>query len=523
MTAALSPAAVTPVLTRIWGELLGVAQVGPADNFFQLGGHSLTATRMMARVRGALRVDLPASTVFRQPTFGALAELIAAAEPRPAGGVPAGGAAAMSATQRLQWFAERSSRGQSAYTIPIVVRLAGGLDTGALTRAVRDLAVRHRVLRTRFPDRDGEPYPEVQPAAAGLPVGLVRVPAGLHPWLQGLARRPFDLATEVPLRATIGRISSTEHVLSLVVHHIAADGWSRSLILADLAALYAFHRGLAAAPAAPPQYADVAPRPAGHQTRADLDWWSHHLAGAPGRTTFRTGRPRPATLTDTGAAVDLPLAAGAAAQVRAAARAAGTTAYAVLMSALALLLGRHAGERDVVIATSVAGRDSVESERAVGCFINTIPVRVDLGGDRPVAALLRGVADATVTATEHGSVTYDQIVRRLDPPRDPAYRPLCQVMLTMHNEPLPRPAFAGLTATWIEVDNGGAKTDIFIDLQDDGDRLCGSLVYRTQLYDQTYARRLAGRYVAVVAALCRDLDRPIDTLMERLPGGEDGE
>ncbi|MEV0623400.1 condensation domain-containing protein [Nonomuraea sp. NPDC050404] len=509
-------------LLPIWAELLAVPQVEPTDDFVALGGHSVAAARLTARVRRLFGVDLPVSAVFAAGTPAGLAARIAAgartaAVPAANPALPAsaghaerpGMSPTMSPTQRLQWFAEKFSDGHSPYTIPLTLRLRGLVDPRALRRALRELVTRHQILRTTYGEQDGQPRPRIE-SADRFAVGQVRVPADrLAGWLRTQARRPFDLAAELPVRATLCRISTDHHVLSIVVHHIAADGWSRSILLDDLDALYAFHRGTGKAPPAAVQYSDVARVP---EDPADVAWWADRLRGAPSRTTFPSPAPRPATLSDAGGLVPLEIGAGLSDRVRRMAAVTGVTPYAVCMAALTALLASLSGERDVVVATSTAGRSEWEAERVVGCFINTMAIRTDSSDDPSARELSRRVQHATLAALDHSTATFDSIVRALAPLRDPAYRPLCQVMLTMHNEPGLRPRLSGLEVQWIEVDNGGAKCDVFVDLTDDGGPLRGTLVYRTQLYDAGTARRLATRYVTLLSHMADHPERPLSAL-----------
>ncbi|GLZ41923.1 condensation domain-containing protein [Actinokineospora sp. NBRC 105648] len=502
---------VTALLGRVWAELLGVDSVAPDDDFFALGGHSVTATRLTARVRKRLGVDLPVRAVFEDPTLAGLAARVASAPVVPP--TVDRPARVMSDVQRLQWFAEMFSDGHSPYTIPLTVRIRGRLDTPALRRALRDVVARHEVLRTRYPDRDGQPVPEVDPADR-FAVGMLRVTEDdLDGWLRAQARLPFRLGTELPVRATLCRLSATDHVLSLVLHHIAGDGWSRALLLDDLASLYAFHRGLGPAPATPRQYTDVVEPEA---TDSDVRWWVDHLRGAPSRTTFAGSWPRPAALTDAGDSVPLPIGPESTERVRAVATACGTTTYAVCMAALVALLSWDSGETDVVVATSVAGRAEPDAESVVGCFINTVAVRTRVGVESTARDLFGAVMRSTVDALDHPGVSFDRIVRDLGGARDPAYRPLCQVMLTMHNEPAPRPQLVDLDAQWVEVDNGGAKCDVFVDLTDDGGPLRGLLTYRTQLYDRAFAADLAARLCTLLDLMAADPDRPVAALRSLL-------
>jgi hypothetical protein len=491
------------LLVQATGDLLDRPGVRPGDHFFEIGGHSVAATRLMARVRSELRVNLPVTAVFATPVLAELAARIVDSSGTPTAppGLPKE-PASLTDAQRRQWFLQQLAADGAAYNIPLVVRVRGELDTAALRLALKDLVERHEILRTTYRTADGHPTPVVRPPDA-FTVGMVRVPAAeVDDWLVKEVRRPFDLASALPVRAVIGRVDRTDHILAMVVHHIAADGWSRSIIVDDLAALYAFHRGQGRYPDPPSvQYADV-PMPSADDVT--LDWWARRLAGAPSHTTFPADRSRPPVLTDAGRTVPVEIDAELARRIRATARASGTTVYTVLMAALQLYLARSSSVSDIVVATSVAGRELVGAEDVVGCFINTIAVRTDVSGNPDTRQLLSRVWDSTVAALEHAYASFDDVVRRLAAPRDTAWRPVFQVMLTVHNEPPIRPRLGDAEAEWIEVDNGGAKCDVFIAITEDGGPLRGSLSYRTQLFDLASAQRLAAGYTATLAEIAEE-------------------
>jgi acyl carrier protein len=500
-------------IADIWRELFGQRDIRPDDDFFDLGGHSVTATRLTARLRSRLRVDLPATAVFQARTPAELAALVDAAPELPPGPARRAASVALSAQQRQQWLLQSLAGEHPSYHIPLTMRIRGALDTSALRAALSDLVRWHEILRTRYVVRDGEPVAVLDPADR-FAVGMVRVLAGrLDTALATEVHRPFDLATQPPFRATLCRVSRQDHVLVAVVHHIAADGWSRNLILADLAARYAFHRGLGSAPEDPPvQYADVAD---GERTGAEpaaLMWWRERLTGVPAHTTFPGDRARPAELTDAGAELPLILNAELSDRVRTLAGATGTTPYTVLMAALQLLLSRHSGETDVVVATSVAGRTELAQEQAIGCFVNTIAIRTDVSGGPTVTELLDRVRIATTGALARAATPFELIVRELALPREPGWRPVFQVMLTVHNEPPVYVSLANLDTEWVETPTNTAKCDVFVAVVDDGGPLHGTLAYRSQLYNATTASRLAAEYVSVLAAFTEGEGRSIDDI-----------
>ena len=229
-------------LCALFAEVLGVARVGLDDNFFALGGHSLLATRLVSRLRALLDVELSIRSLFEAPTVAGLARCVGVAS---AAGLPLRvmerpSELALSFAQRRLWFLERLEGPSSTYTIPFAVRLRGALDRSALAGALSDLVQRHESLRTLFPDRLGVPRQAiVAPAAARIALEVTPVAAALlEQALSSAARRGFDLAVEAPLRAHLYALGEHDHVLLLLLHHIAGDGWSLAPLWRDVARFY---------------------------------------------------------------------------------------------------------------------------------------------------------------------------------------------------------------------------------------------------------------------------------------------
>ncbi|MGW4898836.1 condensation domain-containing protein, partial [Kitasatospora sp. NPDC004240] len=343
------------LLAELFAEVLGVSEVGVDDGFFDLGGHSLLATRLVARMRTVLGVEVGLRTLFEAPTVAGLAARLAeAGRARPSlAGRPRPQSVPLSFAQRRLWFLHRMEGASATYNIPLALRLSGALDRAALEQALADVSARHESLRTVFPDVDGVPCQQVLDPAEARP--RVRVTASgedeLAQRLTGAARQPFDLATEPPLRAELFALAPEEHVLLLVVHHVAGDGWSTGPLARDLAGAYAARCQDRAPDWAdlPVQYADytlwqreLLGDPADPDSRfaEQLGYWTAQLSGLPDRLPLPADRPCPAVASYRGDQLGLELTPELHAALVELARRSGASLFMVLQAGLAALYSR---------------------------------------------------------------------------------------------------------------------------------------------------------------------------------------
>ncbi len=411
-------------LGELFAQVLGIGQVGPEDSFFDLGGHSLLATRLVSRIRAVLGAELSIRTVFDHPTVASLAGLLAGAE---AARPPLTRAAVrperlpLSFAQQRLWFLEQFNGPGTAYNLPFAWRLDGDLDPAALAAALGDVVARHESLRTVFGVEGGQPYQHVIPAGqAAVPVTrYTAVPAELPAMVAAAARHEFDLAAELPIRSWLFTLPEQEqeqeqeqeheqqHVLVLLCHHIASDGWSMHVLMADLAAAYAARRERRAPGwgPLPAQYADYAlwqremlgsDTDPGSIMSRQLGYWTKALAGLPNELMLPADRPRPAEPSQRGAAIRRQLAdAGLHAELADLARAHQATVFMVLHAGLAALLSRLGAGTDIPLGSVAAGRTDEAVHDLVGFFVNTLVLRADLSGDPTFAGLLDQVREPT--------------------------------------------------------------------------------------------------------------------------------
>ncbi|MEV0378542.1 amino acid adenylation domain-containing protein [Nonomuraea sp. NPDC050643] len=510
-----APAARAPLRTpaeclvaEVWAEVLDLRRVWADDDFFVLGGHSFAATRVTGRLRERLGAPVPVRLLFEHPVLADLA----ASLPRPSSAVvarrePVDGPAPLSGAQARLWFLAQLEPESTAYNVPVALRLRGPLRAEALLGAVRDLAERHHVLRGAIDDSGAEPVLVLRPASE-VPVATRRVePSGVAAALDEQLATPFALDREPPMRAVLFAVGEQEHVLSITFHHIATDAWTKGLLLSELSALYAARLGRRPAPEPPPaQYAEVAPLP----DLADLDWWAERLRGLPPVLDLPADRPRPAVADPGGGEVELELSAELSERVRAVAAAYRATPFIVLLAGLQALLARLSASTDLAVGVPVAGRDRPETEGVVGCFLNTVVVRTDAGGDPTGRDLLTRVREDALGAFAHAAAPFDRVVDRLRPERNLAATPLFQVMLNYYPDP-GRPELAGLDVSELHLEEQTAKFDLNWYVIDGGpdSPLRGGLGYRTDLFDPATAARFTRWYLTLLDGMLADLDTPV--------------
>ncbi|HLL45660.1 MAG TPA: amino acid adenylation domain-containing protein, partial [Longimicrobiaceae bacterium] len=514
-------------VAAIWSELLRAGEVGARDNFFERGGHSLLATQVVARIRDRLGVELPLRAVFEAPT---VAELAARVDGLRGGAgekvdekipvVPGPRRFLLSFSQERLWFLHRMDPAGSDYNIPVVLRLTGGLDVGALERALSVVVRRHEALRTVFAEADGVAEQVVRtPADVRLAVADLSASGRQHAEAEAArlaaeeAARPFDLAAGPVFRASLLRLAADEHVLVATLHHVAGDAWSVGILLDELAAAY---RGASLAHL-PIQYGDFAAwqreRLSGDVLDAQLAWWREHLAGAPAALDLPTDRPRPREQSHRGASHAFTLPAELAGAVSALARGEGATPFMVLLAAWQTLLARWSGQDDVVVGSPIAGRTRAETEGLIGFFVNTLALRTELSGRPSFREVVARVREATLGAYAHQELPFERLVEELGGGRDAGRNPVFQVMFALQNTPgAAEVDLGGVRARVEEPRSSSAKFDLTLAMVERGGRLDGVLEYATDLFDRPTVERMAEHLGVLLRSAVSEPDRPVAEL-----------
>ncbi|MFJ6000412.1 amino acid adenylation domain-containing protein [Streptomyces sp. NPDC092370] len=516
------------ILCDLFAEVLGLPEVGIDDDFFALGGHSLLATRLASRVRSTMGVELPLRTVFDAPTVAALAHRLDTRSTRPplrAGERP--DPLPLSFAQARMWFLYRLEGPNPAYNMAFAARLTGALDSAALCTALGDLTDRHEALRTVLPDEAGTPRQlilDAESARPELPVTPV-TEEELPGRLADAASHPFRIDEEVPFRAELFAVGHDEHVLILVLHHIAADGWSALPLLRDLADAYTA-RSRGAAPSFTPLpvgYADHAVWQRallGDESDPDgllhrqAEFWRKTLDGLPEELPLPTDRPRPAAPSLRGATVDVAVPGSLHRAVRALARRCDASVFMVLHAALGTLLTRLGAGSDIPVGTPIAGRGDDAVDEVVGFFANTLVLRTDTSGDPGFRELVARVRETDLAAYAHQDIPFERLVELLNPARSMARHPLFQVMLSHQARPPMDLALGEVAVRQEPVDMGTAKFDLAFEIVEehgrDGMRL--GVEYSTDLFDHDTVANMATRFLRVLEAVTEDPDRPVGSL-----------
>jgi amino acid adenylation domain-containing protein len=507
---------VEEIIAGIWAEVLGVEQVGIHDNFFELGGHSLVGTEIVSQLHSSLQVELPLRSLFESPT---IAELVSSIETSYQATtrqqVPVIQAIArnqnlpLSFSQQQMWLFAQLQPDLPYYNGLITLQLPGLVEVSALEKALKEIIQRHEVWRTIFSTVDGLPVQVIQksPDFTLSVVNLQSFPederqAKVLELATAAVRQPFNLSSDLLLRATLVQLNPTEQRLFLTLHHIIYDGLSlNQVFLRELESLYtAFCAGKPSPlPELTLQYADFAVwqrqwlQP--EILAPHLAYWKQQLANLPS-LQLPTDRPRPVTQTFAGARQPLVLSQRLTEQLKALSRREGVTLFMALQAAFKTLLARYTGSEDIPVGIVTAGQNRPELTPMLGCFINFLVLRTDLSGDPSFRQLLSRVRTTTLEADAHKDLPFEQLVKELRPEQRLSQNPLYQVMLLI-NPPL--------DSEWkirqTEVDNGTARCDLTIELNETPSGLNGFLEYSTELFEAVTVERIAGHFVTLLESI----------------------
>ncbi|MFZ1177051.1 MAG: condensation domain-containing protein, partial [Mycobacterium sp.] len=530
-------------IAALFSALLGHDRVGVDDSFFDLGGHSLVATKLVAAIRSDCGVELGIRDVFELATVGLLAErvdqlssgdlmqsrpkLIATAHDEP---LP------LSASQLRSWFAYHVDGPSPVNNIPFAAKLTGPWDIEALIAAVGDVVARHEILRTTYIEMYGVPYQLIDPAGE-LPVrraGWGGPGEDSEAWLQqqldAERRHCFELDREWPIRVAVlcTGVNAAEHVLSLVVHHIASDHWSAGVLFSDVITAYRARRAGEAPSWAPlrVQYADYAAwqgaflGDAGGQESAiaaeQWEYWTRQLAGLPEDTGLRPDFPRKRVPSGEGESVDFCIDSATRAKLAELCRELGITEFMLLQTAVAVVLHKAGGGVDIPLGTPVAGRSEAELDQLIGFFVNILVLRNDLGGNPTLRELLTRARETALAAYAHQDLPFDRVVDSVSPVRSLSRNPLFQVVVHVRDhlpatrviDPAPRGRGEQDTVcTSLDPIFDMAHADLSVNFfGTDGSGYNGNVIFRTELYRRATIERLAGWLSRAVTEFADNVD-----------------
>jgi len=515
-------------VAEIWRRLIGIESIGPEDNFFEIGGHSLLATRAISRIREQLGTELPLRAIFEHPTLSELAREVDAA--RAAGSravkqiqpVPRVGDIELSFGQQRLWFLDQLAPGNSFYNVGGGIRVTGELNIDALARSIREVARRHESLRTRFPEKNGQPIQKIDSDVRfKLKVEELQRPGDFDTAIARIAadevRRPFNLAEGPLIRATLLKFRPSEHVLLITMHHIICDGWSLGVFVKELGTLYdSFCDGRPAAlESLPIQYADYSEWQRhwlqDERFAEQVEYWKRRLA-EPSPLDLPLDRPRPVLQSYRGATERFSIDSETTASIDALSVRLDATTFMTLLAVFKVLLMRYSGQSDLLLGSPIAGRTSGEIEPLIGFFANTLVLRTDLSGEPDFEKLVRRVKETGLGAYANQDVPFEMLIELLRPERDLSRTPLFQVMFVFQEPFISRLKLKGLELDELEADTSTAKFDLTLYLTPTSNQIKAALEYNTDLFDAGTIRRMADNFKVLLSEIAVHSNKSIATL-----------
>ncbi|HZN07516.1 MAG TPA: amino acid adenylation domain-containing protein, partial [Pyrinomonadaceae bacterium] len=517
------------ILVGIWTEVLGVERLGIYDNFFELGGHSMLATQVISRVRQTLNVELPLRAVFESQTIAALSEKVDAAANAernasltPIERVDRHRDLPLSFAQQRLWFLDQLNPNSAAYNIPAVLRLKGPISIGALNQTLGEIIRRHESLRTTFKMVNGQPVQVInEPRIVNLAaIDLSALDeqeraAQTEHLIRQHIQQPFDLSSDLMLRPGLLRLREDEHILFMTMHHIVSDGWSTSILMREMATLYAGYLAGEEPPLTelPIQYVDFANWQRewlqGEVLEKQLAYWQKQLAGAPPTINLPTDRPRPSFQTFESDAITFELSESLSKALKALSQQEGVTLFMTLIAAYNTLLYRYTAQEDILVGTGIANRNRTEIEGLIGFFVNMLVMRTDLSGNPSFAELLRRVREMAFGAYAHQDLPFEKLVEELQPERDLSHTPFFQVTFVLQNVSPDELTLQGLEASHVDFKTGAGKFDLVLAMTDAARGITGTLEYNTNLFDRATIERMLGHFQTLLERIAADPQQKI--------------
>ena len=523
---------VEEVLTRIWAEILGLERVGIYDNFWECGGHSLLAAQIISRIRNTLAIELSLRSLFEAPTIAELAKQIetelqtnSRLQLSPIEVISRNQNLPLSFGEQQLWFLAQVEPGNPFYNEHFTIYLPSSIDRLALEQSFNAIIDRHEILRTNFSVVDGQPIRIVRPTCY-LPLPLINlqeIASESDRETEALrlvtekARQPFNLTSDLLLRATLIQLSEADYRLYITVHHIILDGVSIYRVLfPELVTLYEAIRDRkpSSLPEFTVQYADFACWQQ-QQLRVELlkpqlAYWKQQLADLP-PLHLPTDRPRPPVQKFRGAMQTLAISKSLSEALKAFSRQEGVTLFITLMAVFKILLYRYSGQEDIPVATVTAGRNRPEIEGLIGYFLNTLILRTDLSGFPSFRQLLSREKEVALEAYAHQELPFEKVVEELQPERKLGQNPLFQVLF-IWEPPIATLDSKDWQVNQMDIHIGTSKCDLFLQLEEKTEGIIGRFEYDTDLFDGTTISRMVGHFISLVESIVAEPDRSISKL-----------
>lgn len=512
------------ILCDIFADVLSVERVGVDDNFFALGGHSLTATRLVSQIRAKMEIDVPLKLLFEAPNVGQLAPHLRGAhkaripllrQERPAR-LP------LSNSQQRLWFIDQLEGSSAQYNLPEALRLRGELDVPALRQSIQTIIQRHETLRTHFAYADGAPFQVVEAELkAELPVEDIstspeseqrtRVLAALNQEFE----RPFDLSRGPLFRMRLFKLGERDYIFLRTLHHIISDGWSQAVFNNEFMQLYeAYHKG-EPNPLQPltVQYADYAIWQRRWLTEekvaSDLEYWKKQLASIPEQLELPKDRPRQARRTYGADVCSITVPAKTLAALKRVGHGYDATLYMTLLSTFALLLQRYSGQDDIVVGSPIANRQDSQLEQLIGFFVNSLIMRVRMNAGQSFPELLAAVRGTALEAYQHQDLPFERLVEELSPERRLNAAPIFQVVFALQNAPMAAEEVRDLQVEAVPADEPRVRIDLEVHAVEHNGVLDFHWLYSRDLFDRWRMEQMAAHYLRLLEAVADNSRRQV--------------
>ncbi|MEM1391734.1 MAG: amino acid adenylation domain-containing protein [Cyanobacteria bacterium P01_H01_bin.150] len=520
------------IIANIFSEVVKVQNVGIHDDFFILGGNSLLATQLISRLKVAFDLEIPLGLIFEFPTVAQLepklTELrtksnslnLPSIQPRTENEqLP------LSWAQERLWFLNQLEGSNAVHNISGGLRIKGKLDINALQLALSEIVNRHEVLRTSFQKQDGSPIQVIHPKAT-INIDLVDLEQleateqenFVQQQVQIEATTPFNLEIAPLIRSSLLKLSPTEYVLLLTMHHIVSDGWSMGIFIDEVCSLYkAFTQGEATPLVELSiQYADFAiwqrQYLSGELLQTQLNYWLSQLDGASNLLQLPTDHPRPGVQTYQGSTTSFTLNVDLTQKIKTLSQSSGTTLFMTLFAAFATLLYRYSGQSDITIGSPIANRNHNDIEPLIGFFVNTLVLRSHFEDNPSFESLLTQVRETTLKAYENQDVPFEKLVEALQPQRDLSYSPLFQVMFALQNAPIGEIELPGATLSTLKNESTSSLFDLSLDIFENDGKLVCEWEYSTDLFDGSTIERMASHFENLLSAIVENPSRKVAEL-----------
>jgi len=520
---------VEEVLTRIWSEILGVERVGIHDNFLECGGHSLLATQVISRIRNTLEIELSLRSLFEAPTIVELTKQIerelqtnSSLQLSPIQTIDRNQNLPLSFGEQQLWFLAQVEPGNPFYNEHLTIYLPSSIDGLALEQSFNKIIERHEILRTNFSVVDGQPMRIVQPTCyLSLPlINLQEIASASNRETEALrlvtekARQPFNLTSDLLLRATFIQLGDTDYRLYVTVHHIILDAVSiYSVLFPELVKIYEAicNRQPSSLPELPIQYADFAywqrQQLQVELLKPQLAYWKQQLADLP-RLNLPTDRPIPPLQRFRGAMQTLALSKSLTEALKTLSLQEDVTLFMTLMAVFKLLLYRYSGQEDIAVATVTAGRNRSEIEGLIGYFLNTLILRTDLSGFPSFRQLLSREREVALGAYTYQDLPFEKLVEELQPERKLGQNPLFQVMFILE-PPIATLDSKDWQVSQMDIHIGTSKCDLFLQLEEKTEGIIGRFEYDTDLFDAATISRMVGHFITLLESIVANPDQSI--------------